>query len=479
MTLVGDLGWHDLASVSKLVQHNQRLPVHLDNAADRGGIELHKVVELVLAERSLSANVAGLPQILAKDRHFIVCVVRQERDAVLGDLDHRADLILELAAANHLDVVTNLEALAEALDGHLNALALEVALGDEHGDNVALHIGSFAHDASLLPSIHLDDIAGQVRDERVAVLQAGRQRLEVQVLGAIVGTAGESRHLFQRRVDVRDHELLDLDVLDLEAVFKFLTHVCPGVGRRVALDVARMTLSRLHLAEEPLGRSRAHSRGPLALPVCGYGRERLVAHAVVESRNEADSRLQAVLGDINDLSQVSIVLGRLAQSHPGARLQSRRLGDAQQLGHVFDIHQRQLGVGIDVENTIEGDENISLPLGLDVDEALHDGIWAAALKSRGNGQLVLCAPSLIHSLHDGEDDLSLLAFFASHGPDAGIVHTREEKALGHNGRVAKALAGSSIAVPLAQDLGLLLGIHAGLQLAAAIELAVSSVIVQS
>jgi hypothetical protein len=136
-------------------------------------------------------------------------------------------------------------------------------------------------------------------------------------------------------------------------------------------------------------------------------------------------------------------------------------------------------VGIDVENTIEGDENISLPLGLDVDEALHDGIWAAALKSRGNGQLVLCASSLIHSLHDGEDDLSLLAFFASHGPDAGIVHTREEKALGHNGRVAKALAGSSIAVPLAQDLGLFLGVHAGLQLAAAIELAVSSVIVQS
>jgi len=47
---VGNLRWHNLASVSELVKNNKRLAIYLDNASHCRGIKLHQIVKRVLAQ---------------------------------------------------------------------------------------------------------------------------------------------------------------------------------------------------------------------------------------------------------------------------------------------------------------------------------------------------------------------------------------------------------------------------------------------
>jgi hypothetical protein len=475
--LVGNLRRHHLPGIAILVQDNHRLAVHLDNASDSGGVKLDQVKQRVLAQGPLTANVAGLAQILAEDGDFRVRLVSQERDAVVDDFDDHADFVAETAAANDLDVVTVPEPFAKALVGHLDCLPSEVAFGNPQRDNVALYVDRLANDTPLLALIDLDNIPGYVGNIGIAVLQACGESLKVKIFGSVLGSASKLGHLFEGRVDVLNVQLLDLDVLDLEPVLEILTHVRPGVGLRVALDVAGLALPCLNFAEKALWGSGAGNTKSLALAVGGE-RQGIVPNAVVQPGNEAHARFQAVLGHVEDLGEVAGVLGRLFQAHPGARLQVGRLGNAQQIRHVLQLDQDHLCPRVNVKDTIQRKHDVVLATSLDVDVALHDRIGPAALKCGRDGNRFLAGSSLLNAAHDGEDDIALLAFLAPDGPDARVVNAREKQALGNDRHLSVAPSRSPFAVPGAQDLGLFLGVHTRLDLAATVELAMSPIIVE-
>jgi hypothetical protein len=120
-----------------------------------------------------------------------------------------------------------------------------------------------------------------------------------------------------------------------------------------------------------------------------------------------------------------------------------------------------------------------LTSGLNVDKSLHDRVRASTFERSSDGQFILSASPLFDALHNRENNFSLLALFTSNGPNARIVHTREEQSLGNNRCISEAFARTSITISLSQDLCLFLGVHAGIYLATAIELTMSSVIIDT
>lgn len=205
-------------------------------------------------------------------------------------------------------------------------------------------------------------------------------------------------------------------------------------------------------------------------------------YAVVKSGDKSHFGFEAVLSNVLNLSQISAVFDRATESDPGTRLEGGSLSNTKKLRHVLDIDKSHFGSRIDVEKPIQRHENIGLPLRFDVDKALHHRLSTTALECRRDGQLALGAHALFDSLHDGKDNLALLALLASDRPDTRVVDTREKQAFGNNSGVTKALATETITVvlmALAEQLSLLLSVHARFQLSAAVELAVPSVIIES
>ncbi|VUC20121.1 unnamed protein product [Clonostachys rosea] len=460
--LVGDLCRHDLTSVSELVQYNQRFTVHLDNATHGCRVELHQVLQLELPERALSSDITCLTQILAEDGDFSVGLIRKESHAILGNLNHCTDLVAELATTNDLDVVTNSEALPQPLGGHLDGLSSKVALGHGHGDDIALHVRCLTHDTLLLSRVHLDDVTREVGDHLVAVLQTCRQGLEIKILCTIFSSGCEPRNFFQRRVHFRHNELLDFYILDTESVLKVITHERPSVGRRVSLKEAWLVLTSLNLAEQSLRGFRSGAREALPLPISSSS-QRIVSDTVIQTRDKADSCLQPVLGNVKNLCKVTVVLE----------------GNAEEFRHVLDLNQNHLGTRVHVEHAIESLENVVLALCLHIDETLHDGLRTTSLERGSDGKFISRALALLDSLHDGEDNLTLLTFLAPDSPNARVIHAREQETLGDNGRIAETLSRAAVTVALAEDLGLLLGIETGFHLSLTVELAMSSVVVEA
>jgi len=136
-------------------------------------------------------------------------------------------------------------------------------------------------------------------------------------------------------------------------------------------------------------------------------------------------------------------------------------------------------MGINVHHAVQSLQDVGLTTGFNIDETLHDGIGTSTFECRKDGEFVLRADSLFDALHDREDNLSLLSFFTTNGPNARVIHSREEQSLGNHRYVSEASAGALITVSLSQDLCLFLGIHARVHVPAAIELAMSSVIVNT
>ena len=425
----------------------------------------------------MATNIRRLAQILAEDGNFRVGLIRKESDSVVHNLDNHTDFVAEAAATDDLDVVTDPEPLAQTLVGHVNGPSGKITLGDLQCDNVALHIGSFTDNTLLFALIHLDDVTRHIRNTLGAVLESSSQSLEIEVLCTVLGSAGELGDFLQRGVDILDLELLDLDVLDLETVLEIIAVVVPAVGLGVTLEVTGVLLASLGFTEQTLGRARAGYARALALAVSLE--DGVIPDTVVESGNETDAGLEAVFCNVDDLSEITGVLGRLLQTNPGTGLQVGRLDDTQEVGHVLDLNKVHVAPGINVENAIESNENIVLSLSLNVDVSLHDRVDTTTLESSRDGHLVLGAHSLFNTTHNREDNLTLLSFLTPDSPDAGILDTGEQQATGHDGHISVTSGRGALAVALTQDLCLFLSIEAGLHLSTTVELAVSPIIVEA
>ena len=475
--LVGNLGGRDLFRVAVLIQDDQRLTVNLHHATDRCRVKLDEIEKLVLTEGSLTTDIRCLAQIFAEHRNLILGLVSQKGDTIIGNLDNHADFVAEATSTNDLDMVTGLEALAQTLVGNLNRLPLQITFGHLQGDNVSLNVGGSANNTPLFTLVDFDNIARDVSNACAAIPQAGSKSLEIQVLRAVLTAACEPGDFLETGVDVLSVELLDLDILDLKAMLKVFAHVGPGVGLRVTCYVSRMPLPSLDFAEETLrGSGARHSR---TLPFSVRRHARVVSNAVIQSGNEPNAGLEAILGHVKNLRQISGMFGGLAQPHPRAGLQIGCLDDAQQIWHVLDFHQNHLGSRIDVEDALERDHDVVLSHSLDINVSLHDGIDAAPFKGRDDWQFVLGAEALLDAANNGEDDLTLLSFLTPDGPNAGILDTRHEQTAGLNSHVPESSGRSTFSVSLAQDFGLLLGVKASLHLSPAVQLAMSPIIVEA
>ena len=300
----------------------------------------------------MATNITGFAQILAEDCDFIVCLICQEGDLVLVDGDNHSNLISELASANDLDVVTNVEAFAECSDRNVNLLPDKFTFGNSDRDDIGVNAHRLTDNTLLLTSVNLDDITWEVRSQRIAILETVGQRLKVEVLSSVLSSRSEPGDLFERGVHVSDCKFVDSDIPDLEAILEFFVVVCPSTSGRVSLEGSRVALSGFHLAKQSLRRLRDTSTAERSLALA-IGSQRRVSHAIVQSRDESNASFQAVLSNIDDLSKITVVLRGSSKTDPGSGLQSRGLRNTEQLRHILEINQDHLGMGIDVHHTVQ------------------------------------------------------------------------------------------------------------------------------